>query len=303
MSRNPASSVVDIAVQVSGLQAYMFLSAGGTVNVTGIFVNNYGDQTGNSFASTMGAATAKTLTDFAGAIPSDAVGAILEFSGAAYAGFGAQTPGYVTDFQTNPSRYAPVPASTPQVFGRVNPLTYQPSIAISALPSESHIGEVGGRIARTGDSFTRPADTTAYASGDLVANSVTAGSVTPLSFAVARVAQGSGMLRRLKLRKSNTSLTNASFRVHLYLSSPVPSNGDNGAWLTDNGASYIGSFDVTMDRVFTDGAVGIGTPTVGTEINFALTSGQVVYGLIEARAAYTPASAEVFTVILEDLQN
>jgi hypothetical protein len=31
-------------------------------------------------------------------------------------------------------------------------------------------------------SFTRPADATAYASGDIVANSVTAGSVVPLNF-------------------------------------------------------------------------------------------------------------------------
>lgn len=168
---------------------------------------------------------------------------------------------------------------------------------------EAHIGEVGGRTATPSATFTRPSNTTAYASGDLVADSTTAGSVTPLSWTAARVAAGSFMVRRIRLRKSGTSVTNASFRVHLYSASPVPANGDNGAWSTDGSAAYLGRVDVTVDVAFTDGAQGIGTPLVGTEINVALASGQTIYGLVEARAAYTPASAEVFAVVLELLQN
>lgn len=148
-------------------------------------------------------------------------------------------------------------------------------------------------------SFTRPADTTAYAVADLVANSTTAGSVTALSFTVARVAGGGGTLRRARLRKSGAVLTNATFRLHLYKVSPTPTNGDNGAWFTDQAAEYLGAFDVTLDRAFSDGAAGNGVPVNGSEITFSLTAGQVVYGLTEARAAYTPASAEVFTWTLE----
>ena len=44
--------------------------------------------------------------------------------------------------------------------------------------------------------LTRPADTTAYASGDLVANSTTAGSVTPLTFN-AGASQGSVLFARI----------------------------------------------------------------------------------------------------------
>lgn len=170
--------------------------------------------------------------------------------------------------------------------------------------TENHIGEVGGVSARPSGNFTRPSDTTAYASGDLVANSTTAGSVVPITIAVGRGASGSaatGMLRRLRLRKSGTSITNAQFRVHVYSTASITfANGDNGAWSTNAMANYIGSFDVTVDRAFTDGAAGVGVPTIGSEITFIT---QNVYAVLEARAAYTPGNAEVFTVELEVLQN
>lgn len=160
----------------------------------------------------------------------------------------------------------------------------------------------GGVFADNGATFSRPNDTTAYAVGDLVANSVTAGSVVPMSFTVTRVAAGAAMIRRVRFKKSGTTITNAQFRLHLYKVSPTPSNGDNGAWLTTE-STYLGSVDFDLTggnaRVFTDAAKVIGVPAVGSEIIFALTSGQVIYGLIEARAAYTPAANETFTVVLE----
>lgn len=163
--------------------------------------------------------------------------------------------------------------------------------------------EVVGISSLASASFTRPANTTAYASGDLVANNASAGSVAPMQFAVARVSGGSGMIRRARIRKSGTGVTSASFRLHLYRASPTPSNGDNDAWLTSEAANYMGAIDVTVDRVFTDGAAGNGVSVSGSEINFDLSSGQVIYGLLEARGAYTPASGETFTVELEVLQN
>jgi hypothetical protein len=62
----------------------------------------------------------------------------------------------------------------------------------------------------------------------------------------------------------------------------------------------MGSFDVTMDRAFTDGAVGIGAPNNGSEVNFTT---RVVYALLEARAPYTPANGETFTLEAEVIQN
>ena len=138
--------------------------------------------------------------------------------------------------------------------------------------------------------FTRPSDTTAYASGDLVANSTTAGSVAALALSVT---PGALQIRRVRIVTSSTSVTNASFRVHLYTASPTAANGDNAAWSTSKVANYLGSVDVTVDKAFTDGAWGGAT----TEINCS-TAG-TIYALIEARGAYTPTSAGTFTVTLE----
>lgn len=150
--------------------------------------------------------------------------------------------------------------------------------------------------------FTRPSDTTAYAVGDLVANSTTAGSVTPMSFAsITREAAGTATITRARLITSSTSTTNASFRVHLYTSAPTATNGDNGAWLTTRSGRFC-TLDVTVDAVFSDGAQGTGTPVAGSTCTFTLASGSTIRGLIEARAAYTPTSAGTFTVELEVLQ-
>lgn len=147
-------------------------------------------------------------------------------------------------------------------------------------------------------SVTRPADTTAYASGDLVANSTTAGSVVPLAFYGATRGPGLGaQIRRARVGKSGTSVTNATFRLHLFTASPTVGSGDNAAISISTGAAnYLGQIDVTVGQAFGDGAAGQAT----TEINFATST---LYGLLEARGAYTPASAEVFTVTLESAED
>jgi len=146
-------------------------------------------------------------------------------------------------------------------------------------------------------SFTRPADTTAYASGDLVANSTTAGSVTPMTLSAANAAGGEVSIRRVRLQKSGTGVTNAAFRLHLYRGLPTVANGDNGVWSSSGAANYLGSIDVTVDKAMTDGSVGYGAAAVNA--NIAFLRGTALYGLLEARGAYTPASGEVFTVEAE----
>jgi hypothetical protein len=170
---------------------------------------------------------------------------------------------------------------------------------------ENHVGAIGGHTAVVSDTFTRPADVTAYASGDLVANNPTAASVTALAFVgAARIAGGSGMIRRARLRKSGTGVNSAQFRLHLFNAAlGTPTNGDNGAFAVPGVANYIGAIDVNTDQAFNDGAWGAGLSRLGSEINFKLLSGTTIYGLIEARAAYTPANAETFTVALEIVQD
>lgn len=178
-------------------------------------------------------------------------------------------------------------------------------VGTQPVAGENHLGEVGGHSAVVPASFTRPATTPTYAVGGLVANSGTAASVTPMTFIGAcRKIGGTGRATAARLSKTSTSLTNASYRLHLYKVAPTTvTNGDGGAWLT-NEATWIGSFDVTMDKVFTDAAKGKGNATVGAYITYECATGSTsIYGLLEARAAYVGVSAEAFTAALETDQD
>lgn len=175
--------------------------------------------------------------------------------------------------------------------------------SVSVTPASDAVYRAAGFAAIPAATFARPADTTAYAVGDLVANSTTAGSVTPMQVTAARVAAGSFLINRVRLSKSGTAVTNAQFRVHLFNASPTVANGDNGVLLTAGRAGYIGRVDVDMSaaspNIFNDGAAA----QADCGFLVALAAGQVVWALIEARAAYTPASGETFALTLEVAQN
>lgn len=142
-------------------------------------------------------------------------------------------------------------------------------------------------------SFTRPADTTAYASGDLVANSTTAGSVVAMTLSVGSAAGVPSRIRRVRLVGDKADATNFTFRVHLFNVLAITcANGDNGAFSVNKAANYLGQVDVATGQLFTDGAAGQAACDI-------IAPTGVVYALLEARAAYTPASAEVFTLGLE----
>lgn len=153
--------------------------------------------------------------------------------------------------------------------------------------------------------LTRPADVTAYTAGDLVADSTTAGSVTPLQFTIARNAAGSARILRARLAKSGTVASGIAFRLHLFAGAPTVANGDNGALqlATKTGVKYLGALDVFRWIGANDGALGVGAPAEGAELDVALASGQVVYGLMQALTAYTPASQETFAWTLEVAPN
>lgn len=154
------------------------------------------------------------------------------------------------------------------------------------------------------DTFTRPGDTTAYASGDLVANSTSAGSVLPLIFRSDTSEVPNGALNgcyfpAIRCHKSTNTVTNASFRIHLYLVLPTfTSAGDNSAFSTvvaTGNTSWRGSYDITFSHASADGASGIAVPSDGVIFPMNIVpAGNPVYGLVEARAAYSPGNAEAF---------
>ena len=141
----------------------------------------------------------------------------------------------------------------------------------------------------TSASFTRPNDTTAYADEDLVANSTTAGSVSPMAFNV-----GAGALvRRVRLLKSVATATNANFTLYLFASSPTVANGDNGA-ISPIAAGLFAT--VALDMT---GSIGTDDCIIFNNLTVPLLCTGTVYGLLKAEAAYTPGALEVFTVALD----
>lgn len=174
------------------------------------------------------------------------------------------------------------------------------------LPSDQSALSVAGNYTAATGNFTRPANTTVYASGQIIANSTTAGSCTPITLAVARASNTTGAIRRASLKVNDSAWLNATVRVHLFQDTPTFSQGDGGtltANLTESG--YLGYLDVTIDRSFASTTVkGHGVPAVGAEINFTPSSGtQNIFAVLEARSAVTPAASKVFTVVVEALQN
>lgn len=139
------------------------------------------------------------------------------------------------------------------------------------------------------DVFTRPADTTPYSANDLVANNVTAGSVVPLTFRVPSQCEIWGA--RLTLNAATNTL--ASFKLYLFNTSPTVTNGDNGAF-APTASNHLGI--IALDGT---GSLTTTNLTVVTNLTAPIfVAGKPVFGLLLAVAAYTPTSAETFTVHL-----
>lgn len=143
--------------------------------------------------------------------------------------------------------------------------------------------------------FTRPDNTSAYQANDLVANNTTAGNVVPMTF---NLGAGGGRIVRIHIQKSDhTDVANATFSLRLFEDSPTVANGDNGA-ISHSVSKHIATVPLTIMVAGTDDAYT--TINLG-ETNFvggAFAAESVIYGLLEAEAAYGPAALEVFTVTL-----
>jgi hypothetical protein len=162
-------------------------------------------------------------------------------------------------------------------------------------------------------SMTRPADTAVYASGDAVTTSTSAPVV--MTFAnVGRFNAGGGMVMAAMLLSSSNQGTKPDLELWLFNASPAPDN-DNAAFTPTDAElatlqgviefkgvtkSYVG--DATAGaggNVMIPGTQG-GTTWPGLQIPFVCGAAATsLYGLLVARNAYTPTSAEIFTVMLQ----
>lgn len=194
-----------------------------------------------------------------------------------------------------------IPTGTPGSPNTTNVLSVQGEASMTPLA-------VGGVTTVPSTTLTRPATTPTYASGQLFANSATAGSVTNLSWSTAaRISGGSGTIIGAQIQKNGNTVTGAAFRVHLFTVAPTyVTAGDTSPLTTVVVASakgYLGYVDITTMVGFSDVAWGSGAPdNTRGGIPFVAVA-QTLFGLVETRGAYVGVSGEILTVFLDILQD
>lgn len=142
------------------------------------------------------------------------------------------------------------------------------------------------RRART--EFTRPANTTAYAAGDVVnGNAVTIPIALPIS-------GGGGEITHVSLATNLDTVTFGTFRVHFFTASFTIA-ADNALFtqLHANRATYLGFVDLPI--LINDGAGAGAAQTKDDDVRIPF-SADALYAVIVATAAYVPASAQVFSL-------
>lgn len=167
---------------------------------------------------------------------------------------------------------------------------------------ETHAARTLGRT--ISQSFTRPADTTPYAAGDVVCNSTS----VPVPITFGTIAKGS-MLTTIMQATCIVEANNATkpdLQLWLFDTAPVSPN-DNAAFAPTNAemetlvaiiAFPVGSFVVGNAGAAAAGNVACDAQALFIHANPTANSA-ALYGILVVRNAYTPTSAEKFVIRLK----
>ena len=162
--------------------------------------------------------------------------------------------------------------------------------------------DVSGVQIVTSASFTRPADTNAYVSQDVVSNSTTA--ATLLTFAGAgRMNGGTGLILSARHMKNSTAVAN--FRLHLYRVNTIGAINDNAQFtlLYANRANRIGFIDFNHLQ---GGTGSDSTHALTPFVNLPFVcdaAASAIYGVLTTTGGYTPTSGEQHHIELGIVQN
>jgi len=172
------------------------------------------------------------------------------------------------------------------------------NLLLLVIDTTKHRLFASGAIATPSASLTRPADTTQYAVGDVVADSTTVPGLMIFENA-SRIAGCGGRVTGAKCSKNTATVTNAQFRLYLY-NAPITAIADNAqhALLWANRAKRIGYIDFLLATSGTgsDCAEDI---QQGLNLEFIPQADtKTIYGILVALAAYTPGSADQLAVEL-----
>lgn len=137
--------------------------------------------------------------------------------------------------------------------------------------------------------ITRPANTTAYTIGDIVAGN---GILVPIAFSV----QGAGEIIQVALETNLDTVTLGLFRVHFFTASFVtPADNAPFTALHANRAAYLGYTD--LPTLVTD-AAGSGAAQTKADALRIPFEGTALFAVIIALGAYVPASGQVISLSL-----
>jgi len=159
--------------------------------------------------------------------------------------------------------------------------------------------------------FTRPNNTTAYSSGDVVSDGMA------MNFGLIR-----GSLKRIIVSKSTNTTSNAPARLFLFAGDPGDKADNAALALANPNKSLLGEFTLSAYSVQafdpTTATGSAGTPTAATTVlayamsdtpvasypidvansNSDAVSGKEIYGYLVAAGAYSPGALEKFSVQL-----
>jgi hypothetical protein len=168
----------------------------------------------------------------------------------------------------------------------------QSAVPVTALSSSA--------ITNPTSMLTRSANVTAYATGQLVANNTTAGSVVVPSFVIATSAGGAIIPRLRLLTNASTGWNGVNFSINLWRAAPTYTNGDGGAYSPATGsAGWLANFLISGMTQFGDGAVGSGSIATANEMTIKLPSGTAIFWDLQILSTATPISGQTFTLTAE----
>jgi hypothetical protein len=147
---------------------------------------------------------------------------------------------------------------------------------------------------------TRPADTTAYAVNDAISDSTSAPTSGGFTLSnIARKSGGSALITDVIVTTSNDAATPLQLEIFFFNTS-VTNINDNAAFAVSDAEikTCIGRVGLALEDVGNNGYAHI------QNVNILVTcSGSAnLRFLLRAKNAYTPANAEVFTIIVKALQ-
>lgn len=161
------------------------------------------------------------------------------------------------------------------------------------IASTDAVTAATNKITTATASYTRPADTTAYAIGDALANSTSA--PTALTFTVAASGKG-GMVTDLIVTSSPAPGTPLQGQLWLFDTAPTAVN-DNAAFTVSDAEvlTLVAIIPFTLLAIGANSQVHVQNLAIG----FTTVAATTLRGLVRVTNAYTPASGEVVTFRLK----